>query len=430
MRSDTARKLSLIVVVALLLSGILACDFGGGAGEEKPRVIVASPESGVEIPVGQDAEIISIAEDSKGVVSIDLAVDGVLYATEYSPTAGGDQQWRLVETWTANVAPGTHTLTITAWNVDKVASDPAIIYVTVVAGAGPAGTGTVTEATSTPAFPGATATLPPAGSTATTTPPAPTRTAAAAPPTNTPVPPPPTNTHMPPPPPTNTPVPPPPGQPDLTIRELYVDPANPANGAYGTAYFTIRNRGNAQAGQSVLYYQWGPGGNEVGQAQIPALAAGAEHSLGANVGPFYGSFSLWGIIDAGSAVTESNEDNNRREFMVNVAQAYPDLIVPGIKLSADSILSGDTLFAQIGARNVGNASAGPFHVTWQYGSGDFDICAWVVPGLNAQEETTLECTTAPLYSSYSTLAIVDSGGWVQESDEGNNTLERWVQVEY
>ena len=232
MEANGLKRLSLILIVGLILGSILACDFGGGAatpkplvtpespGTAKPRVTLESPTSGIELEIGQQVEIVCHVEDPKGVASVELAVDGVLYATQESPNPEGQPQWKFVETWAAKVDPGMHTLTITAYNVDKVASDPVTISVTVEAGAAPEATGEVTLPTSTPS-PGTTPTVPPPGATETAPAPAPTQTTALPPPTNTPA------------------VPPQP-LPDLIVTELYVDPPNPAYGASGQATFTIR----------------------------------------------------------------------------------------------------------------------------------------------------------------------------------------------
>jgi hypothetical protein len=413
MHSTKLQRLSLIMVVGLVLSGVLACDpFGGGA--TKPTVTVSSPENLTEVQVGAEVEVVSTVRDTKGVTKVELAVDGVLFSTEASPSPQGDTSWTLTQTWVAT-EPGVHNLTVTAYNVDGLASDPWGIAVKVVEGAEPGATGTVTLATSTPAAPGATATLPPPGSTATTAPPAPTRTTAAPPPTNTPVPPP-----------TNTPVPPPPGQPDLTISELSVDPANPAYGASGAAYFTIRNRGSAPAGPSVLYFQWGPGDGEVGQAQVPALAAGAEHSLGANVGPFYASFEVWGIIDAGSAVAESNEDNNRRTFMVNVAApALPDLTIEELSLNPWPYW-GNESDARITVANYGSGDAGSF--TLYYWWAETERCEFRMDPLPAGAEVTKSCHVGPFWSSFNTYAMADVLSEVAESTDDNNRRDLYVEA--
>ena len=422
MHPTKLQRLSLIMVVGLVLSGVLACDpFGGGA--TKPTVTVSSPENLTEVQVGAEVEVVSTVRDTKGVTKVELAVDGVLFSTEASPSPQGDTSWTLTQTWVAT-DPGVHNLAVTAYNVDGVASDASNVQVRVVEGAEPGATGTVTLATSTPAAPGATATLPPPGSTATTAPPAPTRTTAA--PTRTTAAAAPTNTPVPPPPPTNTPVPPPPGQPDLIISELYVDPANPAYGASGAAYFTIRNRGNAQAGQSVLYYQWGPGGSEVGQAQVPALPAGAEHSLGANVGPFYSSFSVWGATDAGSAVTESNEDNNRRTFMVNVAAAaLPDLTIVELSLNPWPYW-GQESDARITVANIGSGDAGSFQL--QYFWAESEACWWPMDPLPAGAEVTVSCHVGPFWYPFNTYAYADVGAEVTESSDDNNRQDLYVEA--
>ena len=422
MHPTKLQRLSLIMVVGLLLSGVLACDpFGGGA--TKPTVTVSSPENLTEVQVGAEVEVVSTARDTKGVTKVELAVDGVLFSTEASPSPQGDTSWTLTQTWVAT-DPGVHNLAVTAYNVDGVASDASNVQVRVVEGAEPGAAGTVTLATSTPAAPGATATLPPPGSTATTAPPAPTRTTAA--PTRTTAAAAPTNTPVPPPPPTNTPVPPPPGQPDLIISELYVDPANPAYGASGAAYFTIRNRGSGPAGQSVLYYPWGPGGSEVGQAQVPALSAGAEHSLGANVGPFYSSFSVWGVIDAGSAVTESNEDNNRREFMVNLAApGLPDLTIVGLDLNPWPYW-GNESDVYITVANIGSGDAGPSTVVYYWA--DSAACQVRLDALPAGAQVTVSCHAGPFWSSYNTWAMANATSEVTESNYDNNRGELYVEA--
>ena len=324
MHSTKLQRLSLILVVGLILSGVLACDlFGGGA--TKPTVTVSSPENLTEVQVGAEVEVVSTVRDTKGVTKVELAVDGVLFSTEASPSPQGDTSWTLTQTWIAT-DPGTHNLTVTAYNVDGLASDPWVIAVKVVEGAEPGATGTVALATSTPPAPGATATLPPPGSTATTAPPAPTRTTAAAPPTNTPVPPPPptntavpppppTNTPVPPPPPTNTPVPPPPALPDLVIKELNLDPW-PYWGSSSHMDMRISNSDNGDAGPFTWWYKWGPEDTNTCKFVVEGLAAQTWTLVGCDVGPFYYSFTTQAIVDSASEVLESDEGNNTFDLYV------------------------------------------------------------------------------------------------------------------
>jgi len=425
MHSTKLQRLSLIVVVALLLSGILACDFGGGAGTAtplvtlespgaaKPRVIVTSPVSGIELEVGQQVEIVCIAEDPKGIISVELAVDGVLYATETSPNAAGEPQWKFVETWAAKVDPGIHTLTITAYNVDKVASDPMAIAVTVVEASAPQATGAVTLATSTPAAPGTTATVPPPGPTETAAAPAPTWTTAAPMPTNTPVPPP-----------TSTPAP---GLPDLIISELYVTPANPAYGASGQATFTIRNAGSAPAGDCHVMYIWAESGTPRGCDRYTGpLSAGAEITLECTAGPFYTSYETHVLVDTGGVVAESNENNNWGGFMVNVAAgALPDLTIEELSLNPWPYW-GNESDATITVANQGSGDAGSFQLRYYWA--ESGACWWPMDPLPAGAEVTVSCHVGPFSGPFNTYAMADVISEVAESNEDNNRRDLYVEA--
>ena len=412
MRSTKLQRLSLIIVVGLMLSGILACDFGGGAGAAKPRVTLESPVSGIELEVGQQVEIVCIAEDPKGIISVELAVDGVLYASQESPNPEGQPQWKFVETWAAKVDPGMHTLTITAYNVDKVASDPVSISVTVVGGVAPEATGEVTLPTSTPS-PGTTATVPPSGPTETAAAPAPTWTTAAPMPTNTPVPPP-----------TSTPAP---GLPDLIISELYVTPANPAYGASGQATFTIRNAGSAPAGDCHVMYIWAASGPVRGCDRYTGpLPAGAEITLECTAGPFYASYETHVLVDTGGVVAESNENNNWGGFMVNVAAgAMPDLTIVELSLNPWPYW-GNESDARITVANIGSGDAGAF--TLYYWWAENERCEFRMDPLPAGAEVTKSCHVGPFWSSFNTYAMADVLSEVAESNEDNNRRDLYVEA--
>jgi hypothetical protein len=440
MRSTTLQRLSLIIVVGLMLSGILACDFGGGAGAAKPRVTLESPPSAIELEAGQQVQIVCIVEDPKGVVSVELAVDGAHYATQDHPNPEGEPQWKFVETWAAKVDPGIHTLTITAYNVDRVASDPVSISVTVVEGAAPEATGAVTLATDTTVAPGTTATAPSPGTTETASAPAPTTTtgapvptrttAAAPPPTNTPVPPrPPTNTPVPPQPPTNTPVPPPtstavPALPDLVIYAIYLDRDTVPYGETVHATVAVVNQGNAPAGPFRVSWDFGSGSG--GQNVPCCLGPNQSYSLEWDSLPLYASYNTLAMADESQIVQESNEDNNRLARWVTVPPPMPDLAVAWAHQD-ESVHSGDQVYLEVCVKNRGNGAAGPFVVWWQYGSGDLDVCQWDIGGLGPGEETTRRCDVTIWYA-YRTQGRIDPANSVQESNEDNNTFGWQISI--
>ena len=436
MHSTKLQRLSLVVLAAVLLAAILACDFGGGAGAAKPRVTLESPPSAIELEVGQQVQIVCIVEDPKGVVSVELAVDGVIYATQESPNPEGQPQWKFVETWAAKVDPGTHTLTITAYNVDEVASDPVSISVTVVEGAAPEATGAVTLPTSTPS-PGTTPAVPPPDTTETVSAPAPTpttgasvptrTTAAAPPPTNTPAPPRPTNTPVPPQPPTNTPVPPPtstavPGLPDLVIYAIYLDRDTVPYGESVHATVAVVNQGNAPAGLFRVSWDFGSGS---GGLNVPCcLGPNQSYSLEWDSLPLYASYNTWAMADESQVVQESNEGNNRLARWVSVESPTVDLRLTWVAIP-DRTFSGQQIYVQIGVENSGNGPAGPFVARCVVCSQE---CEWVVDGLGPGEEQSLPSRSATVYPPCDWQCVIDPANSVPESDEDNNTMQHRIDL--
>jgi hypothetical protein len=439
MRSAKVQRLSLVVVGALLLIGILACDFGGGAGAAKPQITLESPVSGLQLEVGQQVEIVCLVEDPKGIVSVELAVDGVFYATQESPNPEGQTQWKFVETWAAKVDPGTHTLTITAYNVDQVASDPVTISVSVVAGTAPEATGAMTLPTESGATPGTTATAPSPGATGTASaaPPAPTTGATvptqttAAPPTptttpappaatNTPVPARPTNTSLPPP--TSTPLP---GLPDLVVYAIYLDRDTVPYGETVHATVAVVNQGNAPAGPFRVSWDFGSGS---GGQNVPGLGPNQSSSLEWTSLPLYASYNTWAMADESRLVQESNEDNNRLARWVTVPPPTPDLDMCYLGGVGDFARWGQQIIADPCVTNRGNAPAGPFFVLFRYGTGASDFCRWDISSVAPNEEKNLEDCVFVVYPPCEWQLDIDPANSVQESNEGNNTYGRQIEL--
>ena len=72
-----------------------------------PTVSVTSPADGATYPAGATVPFSATASDRDGIARIELYVDSVLYATSYSNSATVSL---------TNVAPGSYTLTATAWD--------------------------------------------------------------------------------------------------------------------------------------------------------------------------------------------------------------------------------------------------------------------------------------------------------------------------
>ncbi len=155
---------SIRMLLLTLSLGALACDVGDVAalfgGASKPTVVITSPPSGSQYQEGQDVAIQSTSTDDKGIVRVELIVDGVVVRTD--PLPNPQPQFALIQIWKAT--QGSHTLTVRAYNTANAPSDPVAIMVAVspsiALGATPASTSASPGPALTPA-PGVTIAPPP-----------------------------------------------------------------------------------------------------------------------------------------------------------------------------------------------------------------------------------------------------------------------------
>ena len=114
-----------LAVTEMLASLIVACTVLG-----KPSFIVMSPPSGSQYYEGEEIAVQTSATDTVGVVRVELVVDGVVTRVDPSPTAQGQTNFTLIQTWKATT--GIHTLLVRAHNTSGEVSDPAGVTVNVL----------------------------------------------------------------------------------------------------------------------------------------------------------------------------------------------------------------------------------------------------------------------------------------------------------
>lgn len=112
------------LVLGVILGTLTACNLFAG----KPTVIIASPPSGSQFLENEQVAVQSISTDSAGIVRVELLVDGVVVRTDPSPTP--QVSFTLIQTWRAT--PGTHTISVRAYNTAGAVSDPAAIVISVI----------------------------------------------------------------------------------------------------------------------------------------------------------------------------------------------------------------------------------------------------------------------------------------------------------
>lgn len=180
------RSIGTITFLALMLTACTTLT--------KPIVVIMSPPSGSQFFEGEDVAVQSTASDPGGVVRVELVVDGNVVRVDPSPTAQGQPNFTLIQTWKATA--GTHTLAVRAYNITGAVSDPAGVSVNILQRTAQAPTLTPTLVGGLPPPPATTIAPSPALPPPLTAPPP-----TVPPPTALPPPPPPPPTEAPPPPP-------------------------------------------------------------------------------------------------------------------------------------------------------------------------------------------------------------------------------------
>lgn len=118
------RRSRLLQPILLGLFGTLvACNLF----VSKPTVIIVSPPSGSQYRENEPVAVQSISTDSTGIVRVELLVDGKVVRADPSPAP--QVSFTLIQTWQAT--PGTHTLSVRAYNAAGAVSDPAAITIAV-----------------------------------------------------------------------------------------------------------------------------------------------------------------------------------------------------------------------------------------------------------------------------------------------------------
>jgi hypothetical protein len=365
MNTPRLRNLALLLVVTLVVGGMLACDIGGETA--KPTITITAPTSDAQFEEGEEVNVLSSANDAKGIVRVELYVDTVLYRTDSSPNPDGEKSLAMVQTWTAT-DPGRHTLSVTAYNVDGAASDPwAVTIVVVEAGGG-------------------------------VTPPTPT--------TSTAPPPAATNTPPPPPPPTPTEATGPSDAPSITYFR--------ANGAEGSI--------TVDAGTTVtLSWEWErveEGFLDPGNMPMACPSMPCTYDVAPDATTTYTlrAVNSLGTIEAHVTVQIAEEE------------PLPDLVLDGLSVAPrPPVIEGASVEVNVDVINLGDAPSGPYTVVWRYGAAGPDYCQWDKTSLPPMNGGTLHCTVE-MYESFNTVAEVDWEGNVDESDEDNNRMELYVEV--
>ncbi|MBN2116616.1 MAG: SH3 domain-containing protein [Anaerolineales bacterium] len=125
--------------------------------------------------------------------------------------------------------------------------------------------------------------------------------------------------------------------------------------------------------------------------------------------------------------TEEDEDGPALQLNPNLQlqplKLLPDLVVTSMSVNPTPTKKGQQITVDITVKNQGLAASGNFSVQW-WSSWAVVGKSLSVPSLAAGASKTLQFTyTYEGCSTYDIKAVVDGGGLVNESNEGNNSLQ-------
>jgi hypothetical protein len=369
------RRPTVPVVAGLLLGGFAVVCLATALtlflldqGRGRPTLAIQSPREGEEILLGQPTLLQATATGARDITRLDLSVDGIIVTSATSPDTRGQASLSVSQTWTFS-QEGPHVVSAVASTARGQVSDPVSHQITVL---GPSSSATPTPTLSTTVTPEMSTQTPTPSATQTLTP-----------------------TASPSPTPTGAPLPTP------AIEFFWANPSTITAGECTTL-------------------EWGVVTNAVA-ATIDQGIGGVATPGSQQVCPPETAVYIMTASGPGGATTAS--------ATVTVRAAFADLVVESITFVPDPPVQGQDTEVWITIRNAGNGAASAFGWQWQPGTAPA-FGGQVAGGLQAGGSTTVTVTWRPdsWYTDLATIARVDVGNTVPESDESNNQLQVNVQV--
>lgn len=217
--------------------------------------------------------------------------------------------------------------------------------------------------------------------------------------------------------------------PDLAPTNIIADNTGPVEG--DTVFFDsgVINHNSIDSG--VFNVKWLVDGNEVGaygsHAGVPGnttmLNDNSQFIWTAQAGQHVISF----IVDADDHISESNEQNNRIDYTINVdtASSPPELVALPIRYRRNSEVAGEMVVFNAGIKNSGGEDSDYFNVKWLLNGQEFGAYgshASLAPNETRYDDnSTLEWNVQP--GNHIITFIADVDNHVFEANEDNNRFE-------
>lgn len=210
--------------------------------------------------------------------------------------------------------------------------------------------------------------------------------------------------------------------PDLIIEDIVPE----SQGEVGkplTLTLKVKNQGTSASEEvQAKYYINGTAPAQDG-IHIPALPTGTGRDVAFSLIPDReGKMEVKAIIDSGTSVYESNEDNNQFTKIVDVKTILPDLIIESLSLNPQAPRIGDNITFTVSIKNKGLRDSESSDLKYYINGNNTAYSNTVsVPAIVAGGTTISTFYWVPEKEGNLNLKLVaDAGSAIREDDETNN----------
>ncbi|KKG13545.1 hypothetical protein EO98_05415 [Methanosarcina sp. 2.H.T.1A.6] len=219
--------------------------------------------------------------------------------------------------------------------------------------------------------------------------------------------------------------------PDLIIEDIVPESAEGELGKTLNLTLKVKNRGTYPSEEVRAKYYINGTAPTQDDIQIPALSRGEGADVIFSLVPDReGQMEVRVIIDSGSDVHESNEDNNQFTKIINVKTILPDLIVESLSLNPEAPRVGDDINFTISIKNNGLRDSASSELKYYINGNNVTQTGKVSMPATAVGETTKGTLhwVPEAEGNINVRMVADDGNAIREEDETNNELTRTVSI--
>jgi len=219
--------------------------------------------------------------------------------------------------------------------------------------------------------------------------------------------------------------------PDLIIESIVPESYTPQIGKRLNFTVRVKNQGTApaEAVMAKYYINDDPEGQNISDPILPLSEEATTNVVFSLTPDKEGEMKVEVFVDSGTAVYESNENNNRLANKVNATAIPPDLTIESLSVNPEAPEPEENITFTVIMKNNGPGASSRCDLKYEINGTNGTSGEILVPALDAGGTTTGTFFWAPkVEEQIEVKLMIDSGTAVREKDETNNELTKTVKV--